>query len=177
MRYVKILLLHFENVLEHRMRSLVWFLVSLLNPLLYILFWRGAFQGRSEIGPGRTFSSLTSYYFLLTVASAVLTVHIEEDVAAYDIQEGKLVSYLLKPFSYYWFKFFDEINYRILQGSYGLLALVILQLFFGQFIILTNNVVIIILSLVIIFLAYILSFTFKMIIGILAFWMTEIFGI
>jgi ABC-type uncharacterized transport system permease subunit len=64
MRSLNIMLLHFEHIAEHRVRSFVWLLVSLFNPLLFTLFWLGSFQGRSEIVSGWTMSSVTSYYFL-----------------------------------------------------------------------------------------------------------------
>ena len=177
MRYFRIMLLHFQHIFEHRSRSFVWFLVSLFSPLLFILFWSGAFQGRSEIAPSWTFSRMTSYYFLLTIVGATLMAHIEDDVSRYDIREGGLVKYLMKPFSYYWMKFFEEIHYRLLQGFYAIIIFSIFTLFLGEFVVITDNFVIFMLSLVVAVMAYFLSFTFKMIIGLVAFWTTDIMGI
>lgn len=173
MRFLRIFLLNFQRIFEHRTRSFVWLLVSLFNPLLFILFWRGAFEGRKEIAAGVTLTSLTAYYFLLTVIGAFLSAHIEESVAFVDIQEGKISAYLLKPFSYYWSKFFEEIPYRILQGFYGIIILLALRIIFGSFLTVTDNLPIIVLALFTMILAYLLSFTMKIVLGVLAFWFTE----
>ncbi|MDO8609320.1 MAG: ABC-2 family transporter protein [bacterium] len=177
MRYFRILLLHFQRVFEHRMRSFVWFLVSLYNPLIYILFWKGAFLVNNGVINNWTMSSMTSYFFLLTIIASTLMAHIEEDVCLRDIQEGQLTQYLLKPFSYFLLKFFEEMHYRLLQGGYGLLLLIVLTLIFGPFIIITHNITVILFAVVIAILAYLLSFIFKMTIGFIAFWTVDIMGV
>lgn len=171
------MLLHFEHIAEHRVRSFVWFLVSLFNPLLFILFWMGAFQGRTEISSGWTMSSIASYYFLLTIAGATLMSHSEEDVARQDIQNGELVNYLLKPFSYFWMKFFEEIHYRLLQGLYALIVFIVFSIFFHRLIKITTDPKIVFFGAIIISLALLLSYVFKMVVGILAFWTVDIRGI
>lgn len=176
MRYARIFLLHLENLLEHRSRSFIWFLISVFNPLLLLMFWKGVFQAKNTIPHEWTFSVVASYYFLLAVMSAFLTSHVEEDISRTDIQEGQLTRYLMRPFSYYWFKFFEEIPYRILQGFFGVVVGICFFVFFGQFFTISTNPFIIILGVCIGFLAYFLSFTFKMIIGLLAFWLIDIGG-
>lgn len=176
MKYAKIILLHFENLLEHRSRSFVWFLVSAIGCLIYVLFWLAATQGKKEIIPSWSSFKIISYYLFLLIASVFLTSHIEEDVAKEDIREGLLTKYLLKPFSYYWIKFFEELPYRVLQGFYGVIVLLILYLFFGKIFVLTNDFLIIILSIIIMIFAYFLFFTYKIIIGLIAFWLIDIGG-
>ncbi len=177
MRILRIFGLHFEQCLEYRSRAFVWFLVSLFNPLLFILFWVGAFQGRHEIAPSWTMSSVTSYYFLLTMVAATLMSHTEDDIARFDIQEGELVRYLLKPFSYYWMKFFEELPYRLLQGFYAIVVLFLFYHFFGSLIVVSHDWTILLLSICICVFAFFLSHLFKMIIGLIAFWTTDILGI
>src|SRR3989304_6642440 len=106
MRYVRMLLLHFDLALVSRSRSFIWFLITLINPLIYLTFWRGALTAGSASPIGWSLSSVASYYLLLVIAGAFLSVHIEEVVAYYDIQQGWLSNYLTRPFSYFWFKFF-----------------------------------------------------------------------
>lgn len=175
MKNLKIILLHFESVFEHRTRSFVWFLISLFNPLLLLLFWRGALQNNSS--SSWNLATISSYYLILVVAGSLLSSHIEEDVAYYDIKEGDLSSYILKPISYYWIKFYQEIPYRIIQGFYGIVVFVIFYLSFGTHLKLGNTPYEILMSIVIAATALFLSFTFKMIIGLLAFWVTDIGGV
>ncbi len=177
MRYLRILFLHFEHVFEQRLRSLIWFIVTFVNPLVMILFWRGALTSNKEILPGWNISTITSYYFLVAIAGAFLISHIEEDISEYDIQKGELVRYLVKPFPYYWIKLFEEMPYRLLQGIYGIIVLVIIYFFFSKFITITNNFVSLTLAVIIAVLGFFLSNTFKEILGLLAFWIVEVWGI
>lgn len=176
MRYLKIFLLHFEQILEYRSRSFVWFLKSAIGPLLLLVFWIGALKGDNNIPAEWSFSTITSYYFLLIIATALLTAHIEQVVAKEDIQEGRLVKYLLKPFSYFWINFFIETPFRVLQGSMAIVASLILVSIFKINFAFSGDVDILILSFIVALLAYFLSFLFKLIIGLLAFWLIDIHG-
>ncbi len=175
-RYLNIFLLHFANLLEYRSRSFVWFLLAFFNPLLLFIFWYGALKGENSLPESWNLSTLTSYYFLLMIATSLLMAHIEEDVARIDISEGQLAKYLLKPFSYYWSKFFMEAPHRIFQGSMGLIVFLIFLTFFGRFLSLAQDPLVIFLSLLITVLAFFISFTYKMIVGIIAFWLIDIGG-
>lgn len=177
MRYLKILLLHFEHVFEQRLRSFIWFIVTFVNPLVMIFFWRGALSENKEIIPGWTITTMTSYYLVVAVASAFFVSHIEEDISEYDIQQGELIRYLVKPFPYYWIKLFEEMPYRILQGAYGVIVLILIPVFFGKFISVTHDPLTIFMAVVISVLAVFISNILKQTIGLLALWVTEIWGL
>src|SRR5689334_7180600 len=106
MRYFRIFLLHFQQAFALRSRSLVWFGISLFNPVTFLIFWTGAYNEKSTLFAGWNLSYVSTYYFLLVIASSLLIVHIEEDISYWDIQQGGLSRYLLKPFSYVKSKFF-----------------------------------------------------------------------
>lgn len=171
MRFFKILMLHFEGLFEHRFRSFVWFLIPVANILPMILFWTLA--TKTNHNAAWSMRSLNSYYLVLIIAVAMLTSHIEEDVGDIDIKQGELVRYLMKPFSYYWIKFFEEIPYRILQGFYGIVLFFISTSLFSDFFQNSLNINIIFFGLISALLAFFISFTFKMIVGYTAFWFTD----
>jgi len=177
MRYVRMFLLFFQDVNVQRARSFVWFLLSLLNPLLLLVFWSGVYAQNHGMLQGWSLSTISSYYILLIIASAFLDVHIEETVAILDIREGGLVKYLTRPFSYFWLMFLSELPWRVFQGGLGVLIFLFFALFFNNLIQLTQDPVIIILSFLVIGLAYMLSFVFKMILGLSAFWVTDFWGL
>lgn len=176
MRVFHIFSLHLEKIFEHRLRSFIWFLNPLANAGIMFLFWRGALSDSGGTIDTWNMSTITSYYFLLMIAGSFLTSHTEEDVAYSDIKEGNIVRYLIKPFPYYWAKFLEEIPFRLLQGFYGVCVLLILIALLGPFVSISHDPIVIILALSISILASFLSFTFKMIIGLLAFWITDIGG-
>lgn len=142
-----------------------------------MVFWKGALVGKKEIAPGWSLSTISSYYIILTVAASLLMCHIEENVAEQDIKEGHLVKYLTKPFSYYWMKFFEEIPYRMLQGSYGIILCVGIIFFYGNIFVYTKDPGVFLLALVISVLALFICFTYKMILGLIALWVIDVGGI
>lgn len=104
--------------------------------------------------------------------------HTEEDIALRDVQEGRLVNYLLKPFSYYKLKWLEEIPYRALQGSFGIIIVLLFSwLFHIKLTTITLNVVSILLIAINIFLAISLAQLFKVCLGFISFWTTDSYGI
>lgn len=173
MRYVRLLSLFFQHVSEQRARTFVWFILSIYSPILMILFWRGA----QTTAVGWNQSAISSYYLLLVIAGAMLMSHIEDDVARIDIQEGGLSSYLLKPFSYYWIKFYGELPWRVFQGLFGIISFTLILLVFHVKISLSFTPLSITTVLMLSIFAYFISFTYKIILGMLAFWFTDISGV
>lgn len=175
---VKIILLHFQHVFEQRGRTLVWFMVTCINPFIYILFWKGVSTANGkESLLGWGMQSIISYYVLFTIAAAFLMSHTEEDIAVNDIQYGQLSNYLLKPFSYYWKKLFEELPYRVIQGFFGLIIMFLLAFVFGYYISVSNNIIVLLLSFFVIVAAFFIAFTYKAVLGLLAFWFTDVTGL
>lgn len=172
MRYLKIFLLNFQKVFEQRGRSAVWFFLTLINPLVLLLYWNG-----SNISTQWSSASRTSYYLLIVITSSLLISHVEEDVSFYDIRQGGLVSKLLKPFPYYWFQFFMEIPYRILQGIYGIIVLYIILIMFPYALKIELTPHMLALGFITCVLSYFMSYTYKLILGLTAFWIPDIWGI
>lgn len=174
-KLARVFFLYAQHALEYKSRSLVWFLVVLIDVCIYLLYWRGVFLTSSST-IAWTLKHAISYYLLLLIGGSFLVVHIEEEIAYEDIQLGRLSQYLLRPFSYVWFKFFQELPWRLIQGGFGFLTLLVIAAIFRQFEI-TPAITSIPLVLMIIILGYAISFLYKMVIGVLAFWTTDYTGI
>lgn len=174
-KYFAIFSLYAEHALEYKMRSFVWFFVIFMDAMVYLLFWRGALSGPSTSGVW-TFSEAVSYYLLLLITGSFLQIHIEEEVAFEDIQYGRLSQYLLRPFSYLKFKFFQELPWRIIQGSFGLLTFVGIAVFVRRPELIGDMMAIPIMIGIVVS-AYLLCFIYKMIVGTLAFWTIDFSGL
>jgi ABC-2 type transport system permease protein len=172
MRYVRIFSLQFQEVITDRSRIVVWLLLSMISPIILILFWRGA----THI-PGWTSEEIISYYLFSIVVYAGVMCHQEEHVASIDIQEGGLTAYLLKPFSYLRLIFFNEVSYRLLQGIVSLFFLGCLLFFFPNLFSFSKSLDVLLLSCLIVLGAFFLTFIFKMAVGLAAFWMIETRGL
>lgn len=177
MRLLKILLLQFQDVFEQRLRSFLWFFISLWGTMLFLLFWRGA-AGNKMIAPGWDFTAIASYYFYLIVAGSLLMSNVEDDIARMDIYAGNLARYLLKPISYMQTKFLEDAPYRLVKTVYGILTCLICLFVFGShFFVVNTNMLLIPFILVIIFCGYYLAFLFKFLLGLTAFWLKDIRGL
>lgn len=174
-RLITIFSLYSQHALEYKARSLVWFGVILFDVFVYVLYWRGVLQN-GQSGGLWTFSEAVSYYLLLLVAGNLLQIHIEEEVAFEDIQYGRLSQYLLRPFSYFRFKFFQELPWRLIQGGFGVVALIGISLFVRRIAVVTDIYALPLIAAIIVS-AYFLCFIYKMIIGIMAFWTIDYTGL
>ena len=174
MRCVRILFLNIVNVFELKSITFVYFLLSVTSPFTFLLFWIGV---KIQKNSSFNFTEIASYYFLLIIASSLLMCHVENDIGALDIQEGGLVKYLLKPFSYLWAKFFEEVPWRILQAAMSLVTLFVILIFFGKYFSISNSAIILFLSFIVAILALLLSYMYKVLLGLLAFWLTDITGV
>lgn len=172
MRYVKIFILNFQYVLAHRERPLIFVFTYVFSSLLFLAFMRGVFDQNGSIN-NWTFSTVTSYYFLLIPAAGTLMTHPEYAIVRDDIEKEGLASRLLKPFSYYWQRFYIEIPVRIFQSIVGIIIFFLLSAIFGNFLIFNLSSIQILLIIVMAALAYMICFTFKMITAIMALWTTD----
>jgi ABC-2 type transport system permease protein len=137
---------------------------------------KGIFSGRDVI-EAWSLSLITTYYFLLIPAAGTLMTHPEHPILRDDIERGELAGRLLKPFSYFWQRFFIEIPVRIFQSISGVLIFFLLSLIFNNFAKIELSFQQAGLLVLIIMLAYMICFTFKMIIAIIGLWTTDNRGI
>lgn len=174
-RFIKIFAVHFQDVFVRRGSAFVWFLLIFTEVAIMLLFWNGAIGNRSI--DGWTISNINSYYLLLIVAGSMLISHIDDNIWREDIHGGQLSPYLLRPMSYFWAKLYHETPYRLIQGVYGILLLFILSFFFEGLVKISLSLEQLLLSILIFCAAYFLSHCYKMIVGIIAFWLTDVSGL
>src|SRR5579862_1123753 len=175
MRYAKIFFLYFQNVFSHRGRPLVYVATYVFNSVLFLTFIQGVFHQTKNLS-NWTLSSVTSYYFLLIIAAAVLMTHPEIPIIRDDIEKGELAGRLLKPFSYYWQRFYAEIPVRIFQCIVGVIIFFLLVYLYSAHMNFHLSFTTGLLAIIIIVFAYLICFTFKMILATTALWTTEIRG-
>lgn len=176
MRYVRILFIHLQDVFQSRLRVFIWFLIPVIEASILLFFWKGPLTKTASIA-GWNYGELASYYIFLIIASSFIVCHIEEDVSKRDIKDGNLVNYVMRPFSYFWMKFFLEIPWRILQGAYGCILAVTIFLFAPSLFVFVNTLDGVLFSILIVIFALFLSFLYKMILGLIAFWLIDTSGI
>lgn len=170
-RYGHMFSIAMQDALQSRSTALIWFLYALLNTMAALLLWVAGFANNSIAGE-ISLSYIQLYYVLMLVANSSLLSHIEEDVAAQDIKEGGLVKYLLKPVSYFWYKFVIELPWRVMGAIFSISALVVLSFFLPLRLPIPSPLTLV-LIVVTMGLTVLLSFVYKMVISMSAFWFTE----
>lgn len=175
MRFFKIFLLYFQVVFTERGHAFVFFLQSLLGPLTFFLYWRGAHF--SHASNTWSLSNITSYYVLFAIVSTIIMCYPEYEISRIDIREGNLVSYLLRPFAYFGLRLFNILAHRAFEASMTFTLLILLIVFFGKFFSVVNTGGFIFLSIVISILGFFLTFVYKLLLGITTFWIIDNSGL
>lgn len=165
-----------QDVIEYRSTAFVWLLVSFINPLLYLFFWKGAISNSHPSG-FTSLESVFSYYFLYLILGGFLLTHIDHEVAYWDIKEGGLIRYILKPFPYITSKFIMELTWRVMMGGLALIATLVLTFFFGHLFSISLTPLQIGFVVVACVLGLMISFLFKMIVGLSALWIVDFGGV
>jgi len=173
MKIVRIFLLYLQNSFERRLRNLIWFIHPIANNLTVVIFWFGALKSSAVKMTGWSFSSLASYYFIMTTLGSILAVYIEQDISEDDIKQGRLVFYLLKPFSYYWTVFIDHLGYKSVRLFLIAILLAIFYFSVGNIFKITDEPVKLIFALIISILGLFIIFTLKFCLGLTSFWFKE----
>lgn len=176
-RYRTIFSIYVEDMLAERGRLFVWFLLSVLNPLILLLYWNGVYQEHGRGITGWEFSSVSSYYLYLTLASTLISTHIEEAVAYYDVQMGGLTKHLLQPFSYLMKNFLGELPYRLLESVFSIGIILVIGTLWKGSVTFPTSIMQLGLILWTIVMGYFVNFYYKMIIGISALWFTDYHGL
>ncbi len=177
MRYVRIFFIFFQDAFVNRSTSFVWFLLALFNPLIALLFWRGAFQSGGAALIGWSYQMIASYYLLLVVANTLLMPHIEMEIARRDIQMGMLSNYLTRPFPYLLLKLFSELPWRIIQTFFAVSVLLFITIGLRVNVHIAQDPFLLVFTLVIAAAAHLVAFMFKMVLGLSALWVTDFGGL
>ncbi len=173
MKFIRILLLQFQLSFERRLRNFIWFIVPVCNNLTVILFWFGASKTTGGKIGNVSFSSLSSYYLIMTTLGGLLGCYIYQEISEDDIKQGGLVFYLLKPFSYFWKRFIEEIAYRFVRLIIIIIFCLVIYFSFGNIFKITGEPLKLFFSLIVTILGFFIQFTFGFCLGLTAFWLKE----
>lgn len=176
-RYFRIFLLMLQVAFEYKSLSFVWFLTSLVIPLIMLVFWSGATASEGGTILGWNYSNFATYYLFIALAGSLFIAHIEVSVANDDIKNGELAKFLLKPIPYLTLNFLGELPWRLVQGSFTVLSMFIIAFIFQGVVKITTSPSVFMLAVLMAILAFLMSFVFKMCLGLLAFWFTDIGGL
>lgn len=160
-----------QNTFVYRGPILIWLASNTLSLVTAVAIWFSASAGET-IG-GYTKPELITYYvaalFLqwLTGWFPFYGVHDE-------IKDGGIVSAIVKPLSYYWTKFAEELGWHVVSSSVGLTATFLLAFFLRDDIVFYFSLANFLTLVLTVILAIFVVFTFSLCMGLLSFWFLEV---
>lgn len=170
-KFIRLFQLAMHRASYIRSKSAVWFAMTIFVPGLICMYWIVAIRENPGLERTMSTSFIVSYYLTSVMFASLLISHVKDHVSISDIQQGNLSQYLLRPFSYYFhYMLFEEVPYRILQGSFGLIVIVAIANIFPNILRYESSLIAIMATLVSMALGFLICFTIEMALGLLAFW-------
>ena len=166
--------IYLQDSIAYRASGFIWTLTDVATGITMPLVWVRASTASGQIG-GFTQSSIVLYYLCMLFLNNFITSHIMWDLAT-EIREGQFTTVLIRPISYYQYTFMRNISWRLVRPVIFLpiFALLLLayhsylgnaRLFFGWQMFAS------------VLLGHLVSFTFVMMMTMLAFFTTEVYSI
>jgi len=164
-----------QDSLAYRASMIIWIMTDLVTAVTMPLVW--AHASAASGGPIGGFSTgdFVLYYICLLLITNFVTSHIMWDIAM-EIKEGQFTVYLVRPLSFYQYTFFRNLSWRIVRVLLFAPMFVILVALYhsylgGEHVFVTWQFL---LSLI---LGHLVSFTFVMMMSMLALFTQEVFSI
>lgn len=163
-----------QKVMVYRLNFFAWFLVEGLSFLVMTYLWLSIYKQGSQVGSYSLAALLAYFAITRVIGMAILSDDLMRQINE-DINQGRLVNFLLKPISYSKKLISQNIGEIIIASTYTLPIAIPLAYFFRNELELTfTRICLFFISLII---AASIDFFFHYLIGVLTFYMENIFGI
>ncbi|MFC1711356.1 ABC transporter permease [Patescibacteria group bacterium] len=173
-KYLAFFKISLKKSLEYRARSFIWLFWDIGPALIMLFFWTSVFQTRNLVA-GYDFYSMAVYYFVVMFSRNLILTHPDEALQL-EIYSGQISTYLLKPANLIGLKIFYGVAYKVFKLVYLAPLLLIFYFIFIKGLAISFDFKLINISffgLSLLF-SFCLYFLIKFLIGITAFWFTEI---
>jgi len=162
--------LSLSNWFAYRVGMLFWFLVRIVEPLIYISVWGAIAQSNSGTVGNFTPGDLAAYYIALMIANQMTFLGLI-GLWGYRVRTGALSSYLLRPVSLLHRDLANLLANKAITAVFIVPAIFIMALLFQPTLILSAvNIIGFLFALV---MAFLVRFLLESIVGMAAFWITR----
>jgi ABC-2 type transport system permease protein len=170
-KYLAYFLQNSHDFFVHRMRILLIVVTTFVAPLVMMLVLSNL--------PGKVVSGLTkqeiiTYYLTTSILFVFMNSRIDFFVKE-AIQQGELAVYLIRPVKFWLVAFVKDMSGRVIRLLFGIPIFILLSVFYSlsPALSMTDLMVLSLMLMLSFSLAFCLSFT----VGLLAFWLDEVWGI
>lgn len=165
----------FQESIVYGASMIIWIMTDLVTAVTMPLVWASASAAAGgAIGGFRT-GDFVLYYICLLLNNNFITSHIMWDLAM-EIKEGNFTVYLVRPMSYYQYMFLRNLAWRVMRVVLFTPMLLLLILAYHSFLI-GEHVYVSGLFFLSLILGHLVSFTFVMMMSMLALFTQEVYSI
>ncbi len=159
--------------LAYKMEFIFQMFSTVLEAAIMIFLWKKIYEstGNGLIG-NFSLNEMIVYIVLTFTVGKALSSSVDSEVP-YEVREGTIAMELIKPYSYILRHLFSDLG-RVSMGSIGAIGILLVSLFFFDANLTLGNTVIFIISMI---LAYIITFAINMIVSLVSFYTTYIWGV
>ncbi len=125
-----LLRIYMEDSLAYRASAFIWMLTDVVQCLVMPLVWLSAYNGRAALG-GYQPGEMVSYYVVMALVTNFIVSHLMWDLA-WEIKEGVLSQWLLRPVPVFWMLFARNISWRLLRMVLFVPVALLAWLYYGQ---------------------------------------------
>lgn len=163
-----------QNTLIYRGPILVWVISNLVNLVAIIAVWLSV-SAQNQIG-GYSHSELITYY-VVALFLQWLVGWLPFYGVVQEIKKGEIVFSIMRPFSYYGKRFFEDFGWHAVGVWVGLLASLMVGFFFKNYLVFNLDLKTVAMIVPAIILSILVVFGLSMCMGLTAFWFTEIWAL
>jgi viologen exporter family transport system permease protein len=134
LKYWKLFEIGLQNTFVYRWNFLLRTIFGIVPLIGMIFIWRAVFESSGKPIAGYDYSSMI-FYFMVTVSLDNLITPTEDEwqIAA-EIREGRISAYLIKPMNYLLYRITAYLSYRLLYIAVVLMPILVLAVFFREYI-------------------------------------------
>lgn len=175
-KYIHYIIYDFKEAIMYRLDMTVWMLIDIISPFVMIFVWIAAFKETADIQSFNV-NSMVAYYLIANFC-LVITIPNTEWSVLNQVKNGTLSTELLRPVDFFWRLFVGGSVFHAIRILVYIPFFIIMTIIFKQYIVLPEFTTMRVLTFVIgILISYFLNLSLKLILGTLAFWLVDCWGI
>lgn len=162
-----------KEMYAYKFRAMIWVLYDFVFLFVEYFLWKAIFEANGGNMYDITLKQYIGYIVIGLLVAKITRCNIDFDISS-EVKNGNIVMNLLKPYSYLKMNFAKHIGYTIGSAFTFVPVLIMVYLLAGFPEISMGTAIVFFISLGF---AFVIGFLFSLIIGMLAFWLTNIWGL
>jgi len=162
-----------KEIYAYKFRMFIWLLYDFIFLFVEYFLWKAIFTANGGSLYNISISQYINYIAIGLLVTRIARCSIDFDVAN-EVKSGNVIMNLLKPYSYIKMNFAKHLGYTV-GTLFNMIPVLVLIFILTGFKGLTLNITLVF-SISLVF-SFLIGFLFSMSIGLLAFWLTNIWGL